>query len=769
MRDVNEAADPFALDRQSRPQGITAKPKQRHGFSLRRLFLWIVLLVSTITFLALAALPVGREVSAAISISVVVVAFVLARLAQRSWHARTVTVLLLAFVSFRYFFWRVTGTLPPVDELVDFIPGITLFVAEAMSFVLFLTSLFVIIDPLKREPCPPAGDPESWPSVDVFIPSYNEDPELLETTLAAAVCIDYPRDRLRVYLLDDGGTDAKVAQPNADAAAAARERRRVLTALCERLGVTYMTRPRNEHAKAGNLNHAFHRTRGDLVLILDADHVPTVDFLRCTVGFFQQDPRLFLVQTPHFFVNPDPVEYNLGTFERMPSENEMFYYSIQPGLDRWNGSFFCGSAALLSRRALEEVGGIAGETVTEDCETALELHSRGWRSVYLPRPLIAGLQPETFDSFIAQRSRWTQGMIQLFLLKNPLLKRGLTVAQRLCYLSTMLYWFFWFWRPVFLLAPLGYALFGLEIYRVNLADFACFVVPHVVAAAYLAQLLHGRMRWPLFSELYEYLQSFHVSRAAIATILRPRNPVFKVTAKGQSVDRDGFSALAGPFIVTTLLLAVGLGLCAYRYALFPEHRMAIVPVAVWNLLSLVLALGGLAVVYERKRVRRQERFGVERPATLALADGTVIDATLTDVSAGGVGLRVLARHADRLDPARLERAETPVLSIHPEEGREGGEAAVHTGVKILRVEKRGADLVVGAGFAPRSRQDTTGIARFVFGDSGEWDGWLGAKRGGAPTFLGGFLFFATRVLPRLGHVLVALPGALGRMLTFRGL
>ncbi|WP_264667228.1 UDP-forming cellulose synthase catalytic subunit [Azospirillum fermentarium] len=764
MRDINETTA-FALDRNSRPQSSKVKPSRRRGFNVQRLILWVVLLLSSLTFLALAALPVGREVSAAISISVVAVAFVLARLAQRSWHARTITVLLLAFVSFRYLFWRVTGTLPPVDDLVDFIPGITLFIAESMSFVLFLTSLFVIIDPMKREPCAPTGEPETWPSVDVFVPSYNEDPELLETTLAAAVSIDYPRDKLTVYLLDDGGTDAKVSQANPVAAAAALERRRVLTALCERLGVTYMTRPRNEHAKAGNLNHAFHRTRGDLVLILDADHVPTVDFLRCTAGFFQQDPRLFLVQTPHFFVNPDPVEYNLGTFERMPSENEMFYYSIQPGLDRWNGSFFCGSAALLSRRALEEVGGIAGETVTEDCETALELHSRGWHSVYLPRPLIAGLQPETFDSFIAQRSRWTQGMIQLFLLKNPLLKRGLTLPQRLCYLSTMLYWFFWFWRPVFLLAPLCYALFGLEIYRVNLADFACFVVPHVVAAAYLAQMLHGRMRWPLFSELYEYLQSFHVSRAAIATILRPRNPVFKVTAKGQSVDRDGFSPLAGPFIVTTFLLAVGLGLCAYRYALFPEHRMAIVPVAVWNLLSLILALGGLAVVYERKRVRRQERFGVERPATLAFADGAVIDATLTDVSAGGVGLRVLAQHMGRLDPSMTDM---PVLAIHPGED-EGAGAPVSTGVRILRVEKQGGDLVVGAGFAPRGRQDTTEIARFVFGDSGEWDDWLGAKRGGAPTFLGGFLFFATRVLPRLGHVLVALPGALGRMLTFRGL
>lgn len=726
--------------------------------TLRGLLLSFLLVLSGGFFLALAALPVGRVASAAISAGVVAAAFVLGRFAPRFWHARTLTVLLLAFVTFRYFFWRVTGTLPPVDDPLNFIPGVVLFAAEAMSFVLFLTSLFVIIDPLKREPAEPAGEPEEWPSVDVFIPSYNEEPELLETTLAAAVCIDYPRDKLRVYLLDDGGTDQKLASPDPDAAAAARKRRETLTALCERLQITYMTRPRNEHAKAGNINHAFHQTRGDLVLILDADHVPTVGILKATVGFFQKDPGLFLVQTPHFFVNPDPIEYNLGTFERMPSENEMFYYSIQPGLDRWNGAFFCGSAAVLRRSALEEVGGFAGDTVTEDCETALELHSRGWRSVYLPRPLIAGLQPETFDSFIAQRSRWAQGMIQLFLLKNPLFKRGLTLPQRLCYTSTMLYWFFWFWRPIFLLSPLFYALFGLEIYRINLSDFACFVIPHVCAAAFLTQFLHGRMRWPLFSELYEYLQSFHVSRAALATLIRPRDPVFKVTAKGQSVEKDGFSPLAGPFILATFLLAVGLAMCAWRYFAFPEHRPAILPVAVWNLLSFVLAIGGLAVVYERKRVRRQERFTVDRPAQLTYADGTTIGVTVADVSAGGVGLEVPSGWREV-----LARPEMPVLTIAAADT----EGETTTGVRIFRIEPRGGGLAVGAGFAPRDRQDSVQMARFVFGNSVGWANFLDRKRIQAPTFLGGLLFFLTRVVPRMGHVLVALPGAVRRILTFQ--
>src|SRR5690606_11240550 len=127
------------------------------------------------------------------------------------------------------------------------------------------------------------------------------------------------------------------------------------------------------------------------------------DFLAHTVGYFVEDPELFLVQTPHFFINKDPIERNLDL--KCPPENEMFYGRIHPGLHRSGGAFFCGSAAVLRRKALDSVGGFAGETITEDAETALEIHSKGWRSLYLDRAMIAGLQPETFASFIQQRGR----------------------------------------------------------------------------------------------------------------------------------------------------------------------------------------------------------------------------------------------------------------------------------------------------------------------------------------------------------------------------
>ena len=199
------------------------------------------------------------------------------------------------------------------------------------------------------------------------MPTYNEDTVLLATTLAAAKGIDYPPDKMTIWLLDDGGTDQKCHSPKVEEGIAAQERRARLSALCADLGVNYLTRAKNEHAKAGNLNNGLAHSSGELVAVFDADHAPARDFLTETVGFFAENPKLFLVQTPHFFINPDPLERNLKTFDKMPSENEMFYGIIQRGLDKWNASFFCGSAAVLRRKALETTKGFSGISITEDC------------------------------------------------------------------------------------------------------------------------------------------------------------------------------------------------------------------------------------------------------------------------------------------------------------------------------------------------------------------------------------------------------------------
>lgn len=495
--------------------------------------------------LLLTALPVDLGVQATFS----VVSLLLLAIAHR-WHetrfARILSLTLLLIISLRYIFWRTFFTLVYAG-FFSFTGTILLYGAEVYGFVLFLFGLVVNLSPINRESAPVARDDAALPTVDVLVPSYNEDSAVLAVTLCAATQIRYPKDKLAIYLLDDGGTLEKRSDPDPNKAAAAQARHAELKRLCQRFGVRYLTRDRNRHAKAGNMNEALSKTHGDLILVLDADHVPTADILEKTVSFFQRDPELFLVQTPHFVVNPDPIEKNLDTFADMPGENEMFYRVIQKGLDFWNAAFFCGSAGILRRRCLEEIGGFSHDSITEDAETALLLHARGYRSAYVGHPMVAGLAPETFSGFVTQRMRWAQGMVQIFMLRNPLLIRGLSVWQRLSYLSNCLFWFFPFARLIYLLAPTAYLFFGLKIYHASSAQFLAYTLPYFIASMYATGVLFGKIRWPFASYVYEVMQSFFSLSAVWRTIRNPRAPDFKVTPKGEQSSFDYISPLAGPF------------------------------------------------------------------------------------------------------------------------------------------------------------------------------------------------------------------------------
>jgi cellulose synthase (UDP-forming) len=574
-----------------------------------RIFSLLIWVTSAAAIFAFVLQPVGADVQLLVSAITIAFLFVITRF-NRSGPLRYIALATASIIVLRYAYWRTTSTLPPIDDLMSFIPGVLLYVAEMFCIFMFFVSVFVVVDPIERAPARKLAD-DDLPTVDVFVPSYNESASILSLTLAAATGMDYPADKFKVYLLDDGGTDQKRNSVDPDVSNAAIARGRELRALCAELGVHYLTRAENVHAKAGNLNAGMERTRGSLIAVFDADHAPERAFLRETVGHFSDDPDLFLVQTPHFFANPDPVERNLGTYKHMPAENEMFYTMIQKGLDRWNASFFCGSAAVLRREALDEVGGFSGITITEDCETALELHSRGWNSVYVDKPLITGLQPETFASFIGQRSRWCRGMIQILLLKNPLFKQGLTLPQRISYMSSCFFWLFPFVRATFLVAPVLFILFNLKIFNASAEDFLAYTVTYLIASEILRNYLYGRMRWPWISELYEYVQSVFLVRAIISVFLNPRKPTFNVTDKGVSLTQRQLSNLAWPFFAIFAGLALVLSYAVYRYQTEPALGDLIIITGAWNLLNLIIAGAALGIVTEQPN----EQDGISLPST----------------------------------------------------------------------------------------------------------------------------------------------------------
>ncbi|MCS6787511.1 MAG: UDP-forming cellulose synthase catalytic subunit [Thiobacillaceae bacterium] len=654
-------------------------------------------------WLALASLPVDIHSQGWLAVGALTVLFTLRSPARKRPMWRLTFLVLAGLLTARYLYWRATETLVVTDPFST-LAMLALFLAELYAVAIFFLGIFVNVMPLHRVlPTLPA-DRTRWPTVDVLIPTYDEDPELLQTTLIAALNMRYAPGRMQVYLLDDGGTDQKCNDPDPIKAMAARLRREQLQALCARVGAHYLTRARNVHAKAGNLNAALAHIDGELIVVLDADHVPTADFLARTVGAFLADERLFLVQTPHFFVNADPAEHNLRIFGRMPPENDMFYGAIQHGLDFWQSSFFCGSAAVLRRKALDEVGGFTGETITEDAETALELHSRGWRSLYYGRPLISGLQPETYAGFITQRVRWAQGMLQLLLLKNPLRRPGLKPWQRLGYLNSSAFWLFPYARLVFLLVPSAWLIFGLQIYHANLAQFAAYTLPHLAAVVLAGHLLYGRVRWSFVSELYEMLQSFYCLRGLNQVLRNPRAPRFKVTPKGEVHYRDYVSSLAKPFYLIYTLAWVSIAWGIWRWLEQPLTREVTAITLGWEVFNLLLLHGVLGAMYERRQRRGAPRVGVREAARLTGAFGTALEVRIVDVSASG--LQLAYDPAQSLPDGPLHLELTPAALGRP----------VH--LPVIRVWHRPGAL--GLKFAPKGLEQQREIVALAYGDSQRW-------------------------------------------------
>ncbi len=582
--------------------------------------------------LLLVAQPVSVQAQAALGVVVVCGLGILSFLPQRVLP-RYLFLALGSTVLLRYLYWRLTSTLPPTADVVGFSFGCLLLTAELFCAFVLAISMLINAAPLRR-PSLPRSEDADLPSVDIFIPSYNEDQTILAMTIAAAKGMDYPAEKLTVWLLDDGGTDQKCADRDPLKAEAARDRRALLQDLCRKLGAVYLTRARNEHAKAGNLNNGLAHSRGEIAVVFDADHAPFAGFLRETVGYFRLDPKLFLVQTPHVFLNPDPIERNLQTFEHMPSENEMFYGITQRGLDKWNGSFFCGSAALLRRAALMTTGGFSGITITEDCETALGLHAQGWTSIYVDKPLIAGLQPETFSSFIGQRSRWCQGMFQIFLLKNPALHKGLKPIQRIAYASSMVFWFFPIPRLIFMIAPLLYIFLDVKIFVSSLDETLAYTLSYMSVNMLMQSYLYGQVRWPWMSELYEYVQGVFLIKAIVSVVVSPHKPTFNVTSKGISLDNDHLSELAWPFVAVFVLLCIGVGTAAWRYLFEPGVTSLMLVVGIWTSFNLVLAGVSLGVVAERAQTERHPRLPIARQGFLEI-DGHRLAVAIDHVSAGG--------------------------------------------------------------------------------------------------------------------------------------
>jgi cellulose synthase (UDP-forming) len=478
-------------------------------------------------------------------------------------------------------------------------------------------------------------------TVDVYVCTYDEPAEVVMATLAGCRALTYPHT---TYLLDDG-------------------RRPEMKELARLAGAEYMTRPDNSHAKAGNLNAALPRTEGDLVLVLDADHVPMPDALEALVGYFD-DERMALVQTPHDFFNHDSAQhYAVGRHEQ-----SLFYRVVCPGKDRHGAAYWCGSAALINRHALLAIGGVATETIAEDFHTTIRLLREGWRSRYHDEVLVQGLAPHDLDGYLLQRDRWARGNLAVFTLpESPLRARELSPLQRLSYFASLLAYLAPPMR-LLLLVTLGLVLWtGALPLKISVVALAALWLPSLLlnlgAGSALAR---GYMRIPETAH-YELLTMEIYSRA-LRCIVWPSRTAFKVTPK-QGSDGGGFDAIRKLHLVLfcTVLLATGTLLRLLDLAgvgpLPDMPGIAAVIVPLLGLFELRRLLKTLFAVGRRRQRRLVYRFEGDAAAHCFSADGHV-PARLVDASASGVGLVAEAPLALGAQPAVLLELADATGAVH---------------------------------------------------------------------------------------------------------
>ncbi len=344
------------------------------------------------------------------------------------------------------------------------------------------------------------------PDTDVFICCAGEPLHLIVKTVLAAQEMHLPHN---TWILDDGRSED-------------------LRDAATRMGVGYLRRETNAHAKAGNINAAIARTAGRFIVVLDADHVPRPDLLTQTLPHLIANPSIAMVQTPQTYTTVGRGMVAEGA----AVSQELFYEAIMPAKNASNSAFCVGTNVVYRRSALSSLttrelngreklwrrrrdddepgqgtealtalgqeypdGGIWIGSNSEDIWTSLELHRRGWRTVFLPKVLTQGLTPERLGSFLKQQFRWASGGWEILLRAGVLKERRLTLSQKIQYLLVPSHYALSIATAIFMVMSPIYLLADRSPIAAPFWDWAVHYVPFYALTIAVPFLQAGKIRF----------------------------------------------------------------------------------------------------------------------------------------------------------------------------------------------------------------------------------------------------------------------------------
>ena len=539
---------------------------------------------------------------------------------------------LMTVTSVIYILWRLFFTLPLHAGIVSLVAGIALFVAEFIS-MLEAVIHYICMSKDKAPEFPVIPESE-YPHVDVLIATHSEEPELLFKTINGCKHMEYPDPaKVHIYLCDDND-------------------RPEMAKLAQKMGVGYFGLSGNKFAKAGNLNNALSKTNSPLVVTFDADMIPRSSFLMKTVPYFflpemisedgvwrkrtkeELDPdyKIGFVQTPQSFYNPDLFQFNFFAESNIPNEQDYFFKEVNVGRNSSNSAIYAGSNTLISRRALEEVGGIRTKTITEDFATGIDIQAKGYTCFAIDEVLASGLAPDDFPNLLKQRQRWGRGCVQTIRSIRFLFGK-LPFLSKLSYLSCLLYWWTFLRRIVYILSPILFTVFGVLVVRTSLWGILLIWLPSYLIYNHSLRLLSGKIRDQKWSNIVDTILCPYMILPILAETFGIRMRTFVVTSKEKTGTRSAKIIYAIPHLILLAASIVGIYFSIVRMMLY-KNILGLV-VLFWLCMNTYFLTMAVFFLLGRINYRSSQRFQAEIPVTFSVGTRCV-HGTTCDISENGL-------------------------------------------------------------------------------------------------------------------------------------
>ena len=539
---------------------------------------------------------------------------------------------LMTVTSVIYILWRLFFTLPINAGIVALIAGIALFLSEFIS-MLEAVIHYICMSKDKTPEFPVIAEAD-YPHVDVLIATHSEEADLLFKTINGCKHMDYPdKSKVHIYLCDDNN-------------------RPEIAKLARDMGVGYFGLSDNKLAKAGNLNHALSKTDSPLIVTFDADMIPRSNFLMETVPYFSLPKMIFdhgewrkrteeeinpdykigFVQTPQSFYNPDLFQFNFFAENSIPNEQDYFFKEVNVGRNSSNSAIYAGSNTVISRQALEEVGGIRTKTITEDFATGIDIQSKWYTCFAVDQVLASGLAPDDFPNLLKQRQRWGRGCVQT-IRSFKFLFGKLPFASKLSYLSCLLYWWTFLRRIVYILSPILFTVFGVLVVKTDIWGILLIWLPSYLIYNHSLRLVSGKVRDQKWSNIVDTILCPYMILPILAETFGIRMKKFSVTNKEKTVSRSAKIIYAIPHMILLAASMVGIYFSVEHMLLY-KNTLGLV-VLFWLCMNTYFLAMAIFFLLGRINYRSSERFRAEIPITFSVGTRKVKGITC-DISENGL-------------------------------------------------------------------------------------------------------------------------------------